>query len=269
MIKKISAVTVILLLFSGCSNSHKIPDTVELNTWQDSVSYSLGTDIGTNFKVRGLEYETGPFVKGFLETIDADSSYAYGAGLASNFVIQDLEINPKVFLNAFVNTTNDDSLILNEEEMKNIVDKYDQQLRDEATRKREEKLEKNLHAGEAFIEEYKSKYDDAIETESGLVYRILQEGFGEVPTLEDQIIVHYTGKLIDGTVFDSSFKNGEPTTFTLKGLMVGWREALTMMKVGSKWELVIPPSIGYHERGTRTIPGNSTLIFEVELLGIE
>lgn len=268
MINKILPITVALFLF-GCSDTPKIPDTANLTTWQDSVSYSIGADLGTTFKTRGLKFETEAFNKGFIETINSDSSYAFGASVASNFVLQDIEINPEMLLVALENITNDDSLVLAEVEMKQIVKRFDQQLRDEAKKKQEENLQKNLTEGKAFIEEYKNKYDDAIETESGLVYRIIQEGFGEIPTLDDRVIVQYTGKLINGTIFDSSSKRGEPATFTLKGVIMGWREAITMMKVGSKWELVVPPEIGYHERGTGSIPGNSTLIFDVELLGIE
>ena len=268
MLKNICMITVLILVF-GCSKTENVPEVVELKTWQDSVSYSLGTDLSTTFKLRGIKYEPANFHNGFYNTISGDTSYAYGAGVASNFVIQKIEINPSVFLNAFESTTNEDTLVLSKSDVKAIINKYDKQLKDEANKKRQAQVDKNVSSGENFIKEYKEKHDDAVETESGLIYRVIQEGFGDIPKLEDRVIVEYTGKLIDGSVFDSSDQNAEPSVFRVNGLIVGWQEALTMMPVGSKWELVIPSNSGYGDRNSGRIPGGSTLIFEIELLGIE
>lgn len=268
MIKKIS-IMILIVFFIGCSAKVNIPESVELRTWQDSISYSIGHDVGSNFTVREYQYETDAFFKGFVETYKTDTSYAYGASLASNFIIQGLEVNPSVFLNAFKNTTNKDSLLLTKVEMGRILQKFNQQLREEATARANEKAEKNRVTNESFMEEYKNIHDDEIITESGLIYRVLKEGFGEIPELKDRVIVHYEGELIDGTVFDSSIERGEPATFQVSGVIQGWQEALTLMKVGAKWELVVPSILGYGERTTGNIPGMSTLIFEVELLGIE
>ncbi|MCK4903856.1 MAG: FKBP-type peptidyl-prolyl cis-trans isomerase [Candidatus Marinimicrobia bacterium] len=153
--------------------------------------------------------------------------------------------------------------------MKRIVRKYDQQLRDEASQKAKLEAEKNLEAGESYLAEYKKNTEDVIELESGMVYRVLTEGFGEIPTDKDRVVVHYTGKLIDGTVFDSSVDRGEPSKFNVASVIQGWQEALQLMKAGSKWELVIPSNLAYGERATGNIPARSTLVFEVELLGIE
>jgi len=119
------------------------------------------------------------------------------------------------------------------------------------------------------LAEYKSNNDDVVELESGLLYRVLTEGFGDIPTDKDRAVVHYTGKLIDGTVFDSSVDRGEPTKFMVGSVIKGWQEALQLMRVGSKWELVIPSNLAYGDRATGSIPASSTLVFEVELLGIE
>jgi FKBP-type peptidyl-prolyl cis-trans isomerase len=268
MIKKIS-IMALIGFFIGCSSKVNIPESVELSTWQDSISYSIGHDVGSNFTVREYQYETDSFFKGFVETYKTDTSYAYGASLASNFIIQGLEVNPSVFLSAFENSTNEDSLLLTKVEMGKILQKFNQQLREEATARATEKAEKNRVTNESFMEEYKLNHDDEIVTESGLIYRVLKEGFGDTPVLNDRVIVHYEGELIDGTVFDSSIERGEPATFQVTAVIQGWQEALTLMKVGAKWELVIPSTIGYGERTTGNIPGMSTLIFEVELLGIE
>ncbi len=104
---------------------------------------------------------------------------------------------------------------------------------------------------------------------SGLQYKVLKEGTGPKPKPGDTVTVNYEGKLIDGTVFDSSYKRGEPATFPVTGVIPGWTEALQLMKEGAKWELFIPPSLAYGERGAGPVIGpNSTLIFTVELLKV-
>ena len=108
-----------------------------------------------------------------------------------------------------------------------------------------------------------------VETSSGLKYRILQIGEGSSPVEQSQVRVHYRGRLEDGTEFDSSYKRGQPATFPVNGVIRGWTEALMLMKPGDKWELTIPPELGYGARAVgKVIPPNSTLIFEVELLEI-
>lgn len=106
-------------------------------------------------------------------------------------------------------------------------------------------------------------------TESGLQYEVLTEGTGAKPTATSSVRVHYTGSLIDGTVFDSSVKRGTPAEFPVGGVIKGWTEALQLMTVGSKWRLTIPQELAYGERGAgASIPPFATLIFEVELLDI-
>ena len=113
------------------------------------------------------------------------------------------------------------------------------------------------------------KVGETVETSSGLKYRILQKGEGNSPVEQSQVKVHYRGRLEDGTEFDSSYKRGQPATFPVNGVIRGWTEALMLMKPGDKWELKIPPDLGYGSRAVgNVIPPNSTLIFEVELLEI-
>ena len=110
----------------------------------------------------------------------------------------------------------------------------------------------------------------AVRTESGLVFRQLKSGDGPRPALDNRVQVHYEGRLVDGTVFDSSYKRGRPSTFKLTDVIPGWTEALQLMKAGSKWELFIPPDLAYGPRGAGGLIGpNSTLVFEIELLGIK
>jgi len=129
--------------------------------------------------------------------------------------------------------------------------------------------EKNRKEGEAFLAENKTK-DGVVALPSGLQYKILKEGDGKKPTADDAVVCNYRGTLLDGTEFDSSFKRNQPATFPVKGVIKGWTEALQLMPAGSKWQLFIPPSLGYGERGAANLIGpNATLIFEVELISIQ
>ncbi|MCP4441496.1 MAG: FKBP-type peptidyl-prolyl cis-trans isomerase [Aureispira sp.] len=112
------------------------------------------------------------------------------------------------------------------------------------------------------------KKKGVVTTASGLQYEIIKEGTGAKPTLQNQVKTHYHGTLIDGTVFDSSVERGEPISFPLGGVIKGWQEGLQLMPIGSKWRFFIPAELGYGNRATGSIPANSILIFEVELLDI-
>lgn len=258
-----------VFLVASCSNNVKLPDTVDLNAWEDSVSYSIGADLGNTFIMREIEFDANEFNKGFYETISNDSSYAYGANIAANMVLSGVEVNAEILLSALNDHISGDSLILSNKDIGATLKKFDDDMRKRIEKRRAEAINKALTGGESFIEKYKKENSNAVETESGLIYRIIKEGFGETPSINDKVIVHYTGKLIDGTVFDSSDYKEEPVSFLITGVIQGWQEALTMMPVGSKWELVIPSVLGYGEKSMGKIPGMSTLIFEVELLGIE
>jgi FKBP-type peptidyl-prolyl cis-trans isomerase FklB len=133
---------------------------------------------------------------------------------------------------------------------------------------RKAKTEKLIKAGRDFLAE-NGKKAGIITTPSGLQYEVLKKGEGEVPQKTDKVKCHYEGRLIDGTVFDSSIKRGEPAVFGLNQVIKGWTEALSLMPVGSKWRLYIPQELGYGERQAGQIPPYSTLIFDVELLSIE
>ncbi|MFW5644335.1 MAG: FKBP-type peptidyl-prolyl cis-trans isomerase [Bacteroidota bacterium] len=128
---------------------------------------------------------------------------------------------------------------------------------------------KNLEEGEKFLAENKEREEVKV-TDSGLQYEVLEEGSGPSPAETDTVVVHYHGTLIDGTVFDSSVERGEPATFAVDQVIEGWTEALQMMQVGGKWKLYIPSDLAYGPtQRNELIQGNTTLIFEVELLEIK
>ncbi|TAK42131.1 MAG: FKBP-type peptidyl-prolyl cis-trans isomerase [Saprospiraceae bacterium] len=142
-------------------------------------------------------------------------------------------------------------------------------VKNHINQKKEVQKQKNLEDGREFLSKNKERKGVMV-TSSGLQYEILREGSGPTPTAADKVRVHYHGTLICGTVFDSSVERGEPITFPVTGVIPGWVEALQMMQVGAKWKLFIPSNLAYGERGAGAQIGpNATLIFEVELLGIE
>ncbi|MDB5246501.1 MAG: FKBP-type peptidyl-prolyl cis-trans isomerase [Segetibacter sp.] len=139
---------------------------------------------------------------------------------------------------------------------------------DKLNQAKQDKLSANLKEGEDFLAKNKEK--PGVETTpSGLQYEVLTEGNGPKPKATDKVKCHYHGTLIDGTIFDSSVQRGQPATFPLNMVIKGWTEALQLMSVGSKYRLFLHPSLAYGERQTGAVIGpNSTLIFDVELLGI-
>ncbi|MBS1660437.1 MAG: FKBP-type peptidyl-prolyl cis-trans isomerase [Bacteroidetes bacterium] len=141
-------------------------------------------------------------------------------------------------------------------------------LADKLFNMKNEKAAANLKAGQEFLEANKNK-PGVVALPSGLQYEVITEGTGVKPLASNKVTCHYHGTLIDGTVFDSSVKRGQPATFPLSAVIKGWTEGLQYMATGSKYRFFIPPSLGYGERGAGgTIGPNSTLIFEVELLGV-
>jgi FKBP-type peptidyl-prolyl cis-trans isomerase FklB len=141
-------------------------------------------------------------------------------------------------------------------------------IADKLFQMKNDKASANLETGQAFLEANKQK-PGVVTLPSGLQYEVITEGKGSKPLASNKVTCHYHGTLIDGTVFDSSVKRGQPATFPLNMVIKGWTEGLQLMSVGSKWRFFIPPQLGYGERQTGAHIGpNSTLIFEVELLGV-
>lgn len=158
--------------------------------------------------------------------------------------------------------------VMNENELEVTEDDARITIQTFVTQQRQEQAGAAKAEGEKFLAA-NAKKEGVVTTASGLQYKILRKGTGVSPTAEDVVQVHYKGTLIDGTVFDSSYKRGKPAEFPVGGVIKGWTEALQLMKEGAKYKLFIPYDLAYGERGTRGIPPYSTLIFEVELLKVK
>jgi len=189
-------------------------------------------------------------------------SYALGMSVASNLIKSGVKtINPEAFLKAVNDTYIGEMPEMMPDEANKILESF-------MAKASNKEAGKNLESGLEFLAKNREE-EGIIELPSGLQYQVLEEGDGELPSLEDEVKCHYHGSLIDGTVFDSSVERGQPAVFPVNGVIQGWVEALQLMPVGSKWRLYVPPELGYGEQGAGGVIGpNATLVFDVELLEI-
>lgn len=185
------------------------------------------------------------------------------------FAGEDL-FNKKVFVSAFSSSLKNEDLLI--EDAEEIVQAASEKAREAAELKKTEGLKEQyaeqIAAGEAFLAENKTK-DGVVTLPSGLQYKVVKQGTGPKPTSSDRVKVDYVGTLINGEQFDSSVERGEPVVLGVTQVIKGWTEALLLMPVGSKWMIYVPYELGYGSRDTGSIKPYSTLIFEIELLGIE
>ncbi len=196
--------------------------------------------------------------------------FSYAIGLEIGVSLQQMkdEIDLPSLFQAIKDTLKGSGNLLAADEAQAIKSDIFKRLRDQKMAEQKLKDEATKKEGDAFLDKNKTK-EGVITTESGLQYIVLKEGNGPKPTESDKVKVHYEGRLLDGTVFDSSIKRGAPAEFSVSGVIKGWSEALQLMKTGSKYKLFIPPDLAYGERGAGSaIPPNSTLVFELELLEI-
>lgn len=233
-----------LLMFGSAlfaQNNDRI--VVEIKSYNDSLSYSLGYNIGKN--------------------------------MVANIERDDLKINREAMVIGFRDGFITNNAAISEEKIQELMMLFQQELqaKQQAKMEEEEKMrqsqgESNIKLGAEFLEKNK-KEKGVITTPSGLQYKIMNQGTGAKPTEASTVKVHYTGRLIDGTVFDSSVQRGEPIEFPLNGVIKGWTEGMQYINEGGKVMLFIPPDLGYGERGAGGVIGpNATLIFEVELLQV-
>ena len=277
---------------SSCAQAPK----AELKTEIDSLSYAIGLSRSQQGLTQFLEQQGvdsaqySNFLKGVLEgakSADISEKMAYSVGMQIGQMIAVNwyeSINHELFGNDSTKTINKEDMLAGffagvtgkGRVMDPIIASTytDDKMKSVKEASLLERFGENKAAGEKFLEENKAK-EGVVTTESGLQYKVITEGKGQVPTSTDRVKVHYKGTLIDGTEFDSSYSrkdkdgNPQPSTFRANQVIKGWTEALTMMPIGSKWELYIPQELAYGSQDTGTSPPFSTLIFEVELLSIE
>ena len=196
-------------------------------------------------------------------------SYALGMSMGHNFKGSGInELNVQDFANGVAAVYDGVQPGMTYEEAKQTVQEFFTKMQEEMEAEAAKAGEANKQIGEAFLSE-NAKREGIKVTESGLQYEVLTEGNGATPAASDKVEVHYTGKLIDGTVFDSSVERGVPAMFGVTQVIPGWVEALQLMKEGDKWRLYIPSDLAYGSQGAGGIIGpNSTLIFDVELLRV-
>jgi len=193
--------------------------------------------------------------------------YGLGANYARNLKQNNLDVDLDMFLQGMRDFLSGESL-MSDQEIQSTTKEVGDVVRAQRNAEQEKIAQKNAAEGEAFLEANKTK--EGVKTlGSGMQYKVIHTGEGPIPTASDKVRVHYKGTFIDGKEFDSSYKRNQPATFNVTGVIKGWTEALQLMKVGSKWQLFIPSDLAYGKGGNRSIPPNSTLLFEVELLGIE
>ncbi|WP_192035828.1 FKBP-type peptidyl-prolyl cis-trans isomerase [Halomonas sp. YLGW01] len=209
-----------------------------------------------------------PYALAAPETDDAKLGYSLGVTLGQSLVqdVEDLDL--EAFTQALEDVYAGDDLAMSEEAMAQSLQQFQQQ----AMAKRQESAQAaataNLEAGQQFLAENAEK-DGVTTTDSGLQYKVLEAGDGATPSAGDTVKVHYEGKLLDDTVFDSSYERGEPVSFQVGQVIPGWQEALKMMSVGDSWMVYIPADLAYGSRGQGPIGPNEALIFKVELLDVD
>ncbi|MEH6658715.1 FKBP-type peptidyl-prolyl cis-trans isomerase [Leeuwenhoekiella marinoflava] len=208
-----------------------------------------------------------------LKTFKDSVSYIIGANTGAQFK-QALGDNPDEFFDVDVyeqgvRTALTDSVEMPQEVMQQVMQKFQTQLREKQQKEQEAKAAENKEKEEAFLKENTTK-EGIQTTESGLQYKVIEEGTGDSPSATDKVEVNYEGKLLDGTVFDSSYDRGEPATFGVNQVIKGWTEGLQLMKEGAKYEFYIPSDLAYGQRGSGAKIGpGATLMFTVELIDVK
>ena len=189
-------------------------------------------------------------------------SYSIGADIGDNLIGQGMEIDYNAFITGLKNGYEKKDHLLTTQDRKGLFKVIQNQMRD----RQRAIASEGLAAAESYLKKNKAENPGVIETNSGLQYKIIKKGTGKSPSSSmDQVRVHYEGKLIDGTIFDSSYEKGEPYVTRLNAVIKGWTEGVQLMKEGSEYEFFIHPRLAYGERKNNNIPPNSVLLFKVEL----
>lgn len=203
-------------------------------------------------------------------------SYVIGLNMGKTFKKQNIQLNPNQVLRGLQDAMSATKPLLNKTQQQQIIAEYQTKIQKKEAKERAKEATQlkqvaidNAQKGKMFLTENAKKIG-VVTLPSGLQYKIVKKGSGATPTVNDKVTVNYEGKLLDGTIFDSSYKRNKPVSFAVNGVIKGWTEALQKMHPGAIWMLYIPAKLAYGEQGIPPlIPSNSTLIFKVELLSIE
>lgn len=202
-----------------------------------------------------------------LDNRDQKVSYGFGLMLGKRMTNDLPDLNVDTFIKGVKDAVEGKAAMMTDEEIGQLLNEYQREQQQKQMEQVQQLSEENKKTGTAFLEENKNK-EGVVTLESGLQYKVIKEGKGIQPGPSDTVRVHYTGSLINGTVFDSSVDRGEPVSFPVNGVIQGWTEALQLMPQGSKWQLFIPADLAYGPNGNRSIGPNETLLFDVELLEV-
>ena len=234
-------VLAVLALFTGCNSDSgsgfSSGATADLGTSIDSVSYSVGYQIGSGMQQQGMDdVDFNNLLAGLQDALGEESG------------------EPQI----------------SQQQMRSILQNYQMQKQQQAMQRQQEEAKQNIQKGQEFLAE-NAKEEGVRETQSGLQYKVLEEGSGASPEASDSVVVHYRGTLLDGTQFDSSYERDEPASFQLNQVIEGWTEGLQLMQEGATYKFWIPSDLAY---GNRPRPGGpikpgQTLVFEVELLEVK
>lgn len=198
-----------------------------------------------------------------LESPEQQASYAIGRNIANDVANPNIPFDIDAMVAGFRDGMSGKESKLTEEQVATAMQQFQALVQAHMQKKAQEAAKK----GQDFLAE-NAKKEGVKTTKSGLQYEVVKQGTGATPKTTDTVVCHYKGVLIDGTEFDSSYKRGEPAEFPVNQVIPGWTEALQLMKVGDKWKLYIPSELAYGQRGQGSIPPNSVLIFDIELLDI-
>ena len=206
-----------------------------------------------------------------LRTPEQEAGYAIGLQIGQGFKNDGLDTNTidlRALLLGIQDAMQSKEPRIADTQVKKALERMQQIAQQNAVVRIKEEGTRNRTQGQQFIAKYK-KFQGVKSLPSGVLYRVVKSGNGPSPKQTDRVKTHYTGKLVDGTVFDSSVERNQPAVFPVNGVIRGWTEALQSMKVGDKWQLVIPPEMAYGKQGSPpVIPPEATLVFDIELLDI-
>ena len=200
-----------------------------------------------------------------LKDEKAKINYSVGYQIGDDFKRQGVEINPEALVKGIQDALSGEKGLMTPQERRNTLVNLQRQVAAQQEQDKPKQAQEYRGEGREFLVE-NAKKEGVKTTDSGLQYKVIREGAGRRPGATDTVTVHYRGTLIDGTEFDSSYRKGKPASFRVDRVIPGWTEALQLMREGAKWQLFIPPDLAYGERGTLA---DKTLIFDVELISVE